>query len=359
MGKQKGKGGVGVGGGSKGKRNSHGRYARHGQYTTEDDDDEAVKRRNQQMVEDGGNANHVGEDLEEEHNGNDPIVFCQEIIGSNNENDDIDGNDNGNDNKVNEMAIANSNPLKGLRLRMWDFAQCDPKRCTGARLARRGIFDRMPLKQNFRGIVLSPEAKVAVSPADLPILEKCGMSLIDCSWARLQEIPFKQMQSGHHRLLPFMVAANSVNYGRPFKLTCAEAAAATLHICGKKDAARVVLEEFSWGEEFFKLNEQVLDLYASCHDADEVVAKQNEWLELEQHQQQQKGKIINDDELTDDIENGEIVDLPPDYDDYDEYYQSDDEELELDKFGNFLVKKEPSSEGEVDSQAENVDGDHK
>lgn len=109
------------------------------------------------------------------------------------------------------------NPLEGVKLRMWDFQQCDPKRCSGARLVRRNIFTRMPLKSPFRGIVLSPEAKTAVSPADIDILEKGGISLIDCSWARLQEIPFKQMNSGHHRLLPFMVAANTVNYGRPFK----------------------------------------------------------------------------------------------------------------------------------------------
>ena len=111
------------------------------------------------------------------------------------------------------------NPLQGLRLRMWDFNQCDPKRCSGARLARRGVFQKMPLKSPFRGIVLDPEAKIPVSPADTEILEKGGMSIIDCSWARLQEIPLSQMRSGHHRLLPFMVAANPVNYGRPFKLT--------------------------------------------------------------------------------------------------------------------------------------------
>lgn len=61
--------------------------------------------------------------------------------------------------------------LKGLQLRMWDFAQCDPKRCTGARLARRGVFRPMPLKQPFRGIVLSPNGTVSVSPADRSILE--------------------------------------------------------------------------------------------------------------------------------------------------------------------------------------------
>ena len=204
------------------------------------------------------------------------------------------------------------------------------------------------------------------------------MSLIDCSWARLKEIPFKQMHSGHHRLLPFMVAANTVNYGRPFKLTCAEAAAATLYICGKKDAALAVLEEFSCGEEFFKLNQQVLDIYASCTDADEVVAKQNEWLELEQdhHQQQRKGRggsgsgggaAVHGSDDHDDIQeedddnyngigNGDDIDLPPDYDEYDEYYdESDDEEPELDKFGNFIVKNKRIA----DDDADDADGtDH-
>jgi ribosome biogenesis protein Tsr3 len=64
------------------------------------------------------------------------------------------------------------NPLKGLQLRMWDFAQCDPKRCTGARLERRGVFRAMPLKQPFKGIVLSPNGTVSVSPADRPILQE-------------------------------------------------------------------------------------------------------------------------------------------------------------------------------------------
>jgi len=101
-------------------------------------------------------------------------------------------------------------PFEGLALRMWDFAQCDPKRCTGARLAKRGIFRRMNLKQPFAGIVMSPQGTISVSPADAEILAKSGVSVIDCSWARLSEIPFRQMRSGHHRLLPFLVAGASL-----------------------------------------------------------------------------------------------------------------------------------------------------
>jgi ribosome biogenesis protein Tsr3 len=61
------------------------------------------------------------------------------------------------------------------------------------------------------------------------------------------------MRRGHHRLLPFLVAANPVNYGKPFKLTCAEALAATLLIVGRHDDARLVMDQFGWGPEFLKV----------------------------------------------------------------------------------------------------------
>jgi pre-rRNA-processing protein TSR3 len=232
-------------------------------------------------------------------------------------------------------TTTNQNPLSGLKLRMWDFAQCDPKRCTGARLARKGIFQRMPLKQSFRGIVLSPEATIAISPTDTAILEQVGMSLIDCSWARLQEIPLAQrMKSGGHaRLLPFLVAANTVNYGRPFRLTCAEACAATLFTCGKPHAAKAVLHDFSWGDEFFHLNQSVLDLYFQCTTAQQVVEKQNEWLELQQQQNQQQQR-----QPIDDSSPLEEHWLPPESSDkeYNSQYDSEEEEPKLDKFGNYI-----------------------
>ena len=217
-----------------------------------------------------------------------------------------------------------SNPLSGLKLRLWDFAQCDPKRCTGARLVKRKMFQSMPLKQPFRGIVLSPQGTTSVSPADADILERFGISLIDCSWARLSEIPFSQMQAGHHRLLPFLVAANTVNYGRPSKLSCVEAGAATLYICGRVDAALAILQEFSWGMEFLRLNQELLDIYASCENSEEVVRRQNEWLEQAEREQQESHEV-----------QGELPSM--ENENYEDFYESE-EEVELDSFGNTIQK---------------------
>lgn len=231
-------------------------------------------------------------------------------------------------------------PLEGLSLCMWDFAQCDPKRCTGARLAKRRIFRRMQLKQNFRGIVLSPEGKIALSPSDTPILEQSGLSLIDCSWARLAEIPFRQMKSGHHRLLPFLVAANTVNYGKPSKLSCAEAAAATLYICGRKDGAIALMNEFSWGDEFIRLNQEVLDIYADCADAEEVVARQNEWLsncKTEAVQREKGLPHVEDDGY------GLANELPPS----ETSDEGETEGLEVDRFGNYLQRTGSGSDVET------------
>ena len=164
-------------------------------------------------------------------------------------------------------------------LAMWDFEQCDAKRCTGRKLQRQGDLRTLSLNDRFKGILLSPTATKAVSREDRDLIMKHGVAVVDCSWARLDEVPFHRIKAAEVRLLPFLLAANSVNYGKSLKLTCAEALAASLYVAGLQGEARYLLRSFSWGEEFFDLNADALEIYATCRNSAEVVHAQQEQLD--------------------------------------------------------------------------------
>ncbi|KAL0891932.1 hypothetical protein ABMA27_015173 [Loxostege sticticalis] len=162
---------------------------------------------------------------------------------------------------------------------MWDLNHCDPKKCSGRKLARHNLIKNLKLGQRFQGLVLSPVGTQCVSPADKDIIEKFGLAVIDCSWAKIDETPFDHMKSNHPRLLPFLVAANPINYGKPYQLSCVEALAAAMFITGHRKEAQFYLSKFSWGHSFLELNSEVLDMYAKCTDSKSVIEAQNTFLE--------------------------------------------------------------------------------
>ncbi|KAH9959347.1 hypothetical protein BC827DRAFT_1134728 [Russula dissimulans] len=171
-------------------------------------------------------------------------------------------------------------------LAMWDFDHCDPRRCSGKRLARQKLITVLRVNSRFRGVVLSPKATRVLSPADKDIVDKGGLAVVECSWARLSEIPFSKIASPHERILPYLIATNPTNYGKPWRLNCAEALAAAFYLTGHDDWAERLLAPFGWGGSFYSVNRCVshlLERYRACEDAAGVVKVQEQVLvELEE-----------------------------------------------------------------------------
>jgi pre-rRNA-processing protein TSR3 len=65
---------------------------------------------------------------------------------------------------------------------------------------------------------------------------------------------FSLRPSAHIGLVPYLLAANPTNYGKPSRLNCVEALAAAFYITGFTSYAERLMEEFGWGGAFFEIN---------------------------------------------------------------------------------------------------------
>lgn len=147
----------------------------------------------------------------------------------------------------------------------------DPRKATGAKLLRLGLAERYRRSRGTSLLILNPYAKILISPKDREATK--GIVAVDASWRRIKEVRWPR---GRQRRLPFLVAANPINYGLPERLSTAEAIAAALYILGYKERALEMLRPFKWGYEFISLNQDRLESYSLGTNREEDVKRLDE-----------------------------------------------------------------------------------
>ncbi|KAI9759852.1 MAG: hypothetical protein M4579_002059 [Chaenotheca gracillima] len=130
----------------------------------------------------------------------------------------------------------------------WDLGHCDPKRCSGKKLMKLRLMRELHIGQKFAGVVVSPNAKKTLSPADKDIMEQFGAAVVECSWARIKEVPFARIGGKNERLR-------------------------------HQDWAEEVMSHFSYGEAFLEINASLLKRYAACADEESVKKAESVWLD--------------------------------------------------------------------------------
>lgn len=234
-------------------------------------------------------------------------------------------------------------------------------------MSRLGLIKELRVGQKFAGVVVSPNGQGVVCPDDRELVEQQGAAVVECSWARLDEVPFNKIGGKHERLckfyyslnfftiltslvVPYLVAANPVNYGKPWRLNCVEALAACFAIVGHRDWAEQALSNFSWGQAFLEINKDLLDVYEKCTDADSVSAAQEAWLDqLERDQEERARQKLEGGDMwaVGARTGGRPGELPPSESESESEDDDDDENSLLDKPGKAVEFISESEEDEV------------
>jgi pre-rRNA-processing protein TSR3 len=160
-----------------------------------------------------------------------------------------------------------------IELFVYHTNEDDPKKCSAKKLQKFGLvtLENHLKKLPHHAILLNPFAETSLSPEDASSAETKGLVAIDCSWRTAEKVFQKVGKKSVSRALPFLVAANPVNYGKPFKLTTLEAFAAALYIMGWTDQAHRLVQLYKWAPHFLDLNREPLRDYQQAKNSNEVV----------------------------------------------------------------------------------------
>ena len=167
-----------------------------------------------------------------------------------------------------------------MKLIVFHLNEDDPKKCSAKKLAKFGFVE---LAKNIRktpkdAILLNPFAEKSLSKEDFDTAKKNGILAVDCSWENA-EICFNYLNlRNHSRCLPFLIAANPVNYGKPFKFSTIEAFSAALYILGEKEKAKDILKLYKWGPHFLVLNKEPLEDYEKAKNSSEIIKIMKQYL---------------------------------------------------------------------------------
>ncbi|KAJ4311002.1 ribosome biogenesis protein tsr3 [Neodidymelliopsis sp. IMI 364377] len=249
-----------------------------------------------------------------------------------------------------EDDAENPRPKKpDFKAACWDLGHCDAKRCSGKRLMRLGMMRELHVGQKFAGVVISPKGKRIVSREDKELLDQYGAAVVEASWNRIDEVPFGRIGGKCERLLPYLVAANPTNYGKPWRLNCVEALAACFYICGHPEWAEEILSTFSYGRAFLDINAALLKRYEACENEEQIKKAEEVWLaKIEQEYEQSRAE--KEDGAEDDVwaggnQNRRVIDESDEDEEDDE--DDDDDEDEADPQNPYGLPESDDDEEEM------------
>lgn len=258
-----------------------------------------------------------------------------------------------------DEGVEGSVSRPAFKAACWDLGHCDPKRCSGKKLMKLGMMRELHLGQRHGGVIITPNGKKVISPADRELMDHFGAAVVECSWARTKEVQWNKVGGKCERLLPYLVAANTVNYGKPWRLNCVEALAAAFAICGHLDWAEQILAPFSYGPSFLEINSTLLKKYAACADEAAVKRTEEEWMERLEQEYAESREEGEDDMWTRGNTN-RLAPVDSDEDDEDEEENSDEEEHSEEEGsidGIYLGKKPPNKKDQTQEEEDDEDED--